>query len=89
MVQSKAHHLRSLLFRKKKHPVPEDLWILVAAKPGEQQYVEAVVFDVSVLRQIKAVLDLRETWLRMKDLPLDCQMRDQPRKHFMAKYFTR
>ena len=38
--------------------------------------MEAVVSETFVLKQIKEVIELRETWLRQKGLPMDCQMRD-------------
>ena len=69
-------HLRTLLFRKSKLPVPQDVWIPGASQPGEEQHVEAVVSGMYVLRQIKAVIELRATWLREKNLPMNCQMRD-------------
>jgi len=39
--------------------------------------VEAVVSEVFVLMQIKEVIEFRETWLRLNNLPMRCQMRDR------------
>ena len=75
-VQNESKHFRALLFGKQKHPVDKDLWIPGAAQPGEQQHVEAVVSEVFVLQQIKKGIELRETWLRQNNLPMNCQMRD-------------
>ena len=69
-------HLRTLLFRKKKHPVSQDLWFPGGSHSGEEQHVEAVVSDTFVLKQLKEVIECRETWLRQEGLPMDCQMRD-------------
>ena len=38
--------------------------------------MEAVVSETFVLKQIKDVIEFRETWLRRKNLPMDFQMRD-------------
>ena len=46
--------------------------------------MEAVVSEMFVLKQIKDVIELRETWLRLHNLPLNCQMRDKlERKDFL------
>ena len=83
-MQKEANHLRTLLFRKKKYPVTQDIWIPGASKPGEEQHVEAVVSEVFVLKQIKEVIEFRETWLRQNNLPMNCQMRDKiERKDFI------
>ena len=63
--------------KKKKHAVQEDIWIPGASQPGEQQHVEAVVSTVYVLKQIKDVIEFRETWLRQNNLPMDYEMRDK------------
>ena len=77
-------HLRTLLFRKKKHPVSQDLWFPGGSHSGEEQHVEAVVSDTFVLKQLKEVIECRETWLRQEGLPMDCQMRDNlERKDFL------
>jgi len=76
-VQKEVGHLRTLLFRNKKRPVEQDLWIPCASQPGVEQHVEAVVSEVFVLNQIKEAIEFRETWLREKSLPMDCQMRDE------------
>jgi len=76
-LQHEAKELRSLLFAKKKHPVSVDVWMPGAAQPGETQYVNAVVSEVYVLRQLRGVIDLRETWLKEQGLPMDFQMRDE------------
>ena len=84
-VQKEVKHLRTLLFRRQKHPVSQDIWIPGGSHPGEEQHVEAVVSEMFVLKQIKDVIELRETWLRQNDLPMTCQMRDMiERKDFLA-----
>ena len=46
--------------------------------------MEAVVSEMFVLKQIKEVIELRETWLRLRNLPMNCQMRDKlERKDFL------
>ena len=46
--------------------------------------MEAVVSEVYVLNQIKETIQFRETWLREKELPMDCQMKDNfERKDFL------
>ena len=42
-----------------------------------EQHVEAVVSNHFVLNQIKEVIELRETWLRQNNLPMNCQMGDK------------
>ena len=64
--------------------VEQDIWIPGATQPGEQQHVEAVASEVFVLKQIKDVIELRETWLRQNNLPLDCQMDELERKDFLT-----
>ena len=76
-VQTEANHLRRLLFRKRKHPVPQDIWIPGASQPGEEQCVEAVVSEVYVLQQLQRVIQYRETWLEENGLPTNFQMRDK------------
>ena len=75
-LQQEVSHLRHLLFRRKKHPVPQDSWFPSGSHPGEVQHVEAVVSEIFVLKQIKQVIELRETWLQQVNLPMNCQMRD-------------
>ena len=84
-VQKVVKHLEALLFRKKKYPVSPELWIPGGCQPGEEQHVEAVVSNNSVLQQIKEVLVLRETWLRLRNLSMNCQIRDKlERNEFLA-----
>ena len=82
-VQKEVGHLRTLLFRKKKRPVEQDLWIPCASQPGVEQHVEAVVSEVFVLNQIKEAIEFRETWLQQNDLPMNCQMRDKEKMGFL------
>ena len=64
--------------------VSQDLWIPGASQPGEEQHVEAVVSEMFVLKQLKAAIQLRETWLEQNGLPMNCQMRDKvERKAFL------
>jgi hypothetical protein len=70
--------LGRLLFKTKKHAVPEDMWIPGAAPEGETQFVEAVVSNEWVLQQLKEVLMKREAWLTRENLPMNFQMRDGP-----------
>ena len=84
-VQKVVKHLEALLFRKKKYSVSPELWIPGGCQPGEEQHVEAVVSNNSVLQQIKEVLVLRETWLRLRNLSMNCQIRDKlERNEFLA-----
>ena len=84
-VQKEVKQLRALLFRRQKHPVSQDIWIPGGSQPGEEQHVEAVVSEMFVLKQIKDVIELRETWLRQNSLPVNCQMRDGfEREDFLA-----
>ena len=84
-VQKEVKHLRTLLFRRQKHPVSQDIWIPGGSHPGEKLHVEAVVSETFVLKQIKDVIELRETWLRQNNLPMTCQMRDMiERPKFLA-----
>ena len=76
MLQKETKHFQSLLFHKKKYSVSEDLWFPAGSHRGESQHVEAVVSETFVLKQIKEVIELRETWLRQQNLPMDFQMRD-------------
>ena len=82
-VHRDVRQLRTLLFRKQKYAVHQDLWIPGAPRPGAKQHVEAVVSEVLVLQQLKGALQIRETWLRQQGLPQDCQMRDKERKDFL------
>ena len=78
--QAELQHLRMLLFRKAKLPVPEDLWNPGAAKP----YVETFVREKCVLQKLKDVIQHRQDWLAQQGLPMDTQMRDQlERTHFL------
>ena len=79
-VQKEVKHIQALLFRRKKYSVSPELWFPDGSQPGEEQHVEAVVSDVFVLKQIKEVIELRETWLRQRNLPMDFQIIDQLRK---------
>ena len=86
---AEAVKLRSVLFSKKQHPVPADLWITGgasgASQPGDHQYVTAGVSETYVLQQLHGVLELRNGWLRQQNLPLHFQMRDQiERPEFLA-----
>ena len=47
---AEAKQLARLIFRKRKHVVPQDLWITGAAESGEKQYVTAVVSETYILR---------------------------------------
>ena len=67
--------LRKLLFSKRKHAVPEDLWLESGAPGGKQQHVSAVVSETYVLQQLRKVVETREEWRRQEKLPMDCQMR--------------
>ena len=87
--RTETPQLRSILFARTKHPVPDDLWITGdasgASQPGDQQYVTAVVSETYVLQQLQGVIELRNGWLRQQNLPLHCQMRDQiERPEFLA-----
>ena len=83
-MQNELAHLRRLLFRRVRHPVPRDLWYFGAAQPGDHPYVEAVVSEAFVLLQLRQAIELREAWLRYYDLPLKFQMRDgMERKWFL------
>ena len=75
-MQKDVKVLRPLLFGKKKYPATEDIWIPAASQRGEEQHVEAVVSEVFVLERIKKVIELRETWLRQNNLPMNFIMRD-------------
>jgi hypothetical protein len=79
--RTETRQLRSILFARTKHPVPDDLWITGgasgASQPGDQQYVTAVVSETYVLQQLHGVLELRNEWLRQQHLPLHFQMRDK------------
>ena len=80
----KRSKLRTLLFRRTKYPVPEDLWSPAAFQRGEKLHVEAVVSEMYVLKQIKEVIEFREHWLRENDLPMNFQTRDgMERKEFL------
>ena len=79
-VQKEIKHIQALLFRRKKYAVSPELWFPDGSDLGEEQHVEAVVSDVFVLNQIKEVIELRETWLRQRNLPMDFQILDQRRK---------
>ena len=47
--------------------------------------MEAVVSEMFVLKQIKEVIELRETWLRQHNLPMNYQIRDKRgRKKFLV-----
>ena len=86
---AEAVKLRSVLFSKKQHPVPADLWITGgasgASQPGDHQYVSAGVSETYVLQQLHGVLELRNGWLRQRNLPVHFQMRDQiERPEFLA-----
>ena len=48
--------------------------------------MEAVVSEVFVLNQIKEVIELRETWLRYYNLPMDCQMRHKLEREWFLDY---
>ena len=74
-VAKETVELRKLLHHKRKHAVPEDLWLESAAPGGEQQHVSAVVSETYVLQQLRKVIEKREEWLRQEKLPMDCQMR--------------
>jgi len=74
---AEAVKLRSVLFSKK----PADLGITGGASGASQPGVS----ETYVLQQLHGVLELRNGWLRQKNLPLHFQMRDQiERPEFLA-----
>ena len=50
LVQEGLIQLRLSVYRKAKYPVDEESWIPGAAPPGQQQYVEAFIFETHVLQ---------------------------------------
>ena len=71
--------LQRLLFSKRQHAVPEDLWIPGAAPHGETQHVAAVVSEQYAVSQLREVIRKREEWLEREGLPMNFQMRDGPK----------
>ena len=56
LVEQGLKQLRLSVYRKAKYPVDEESWIPGAAPPGQQQYVEAFIFETHVLQHANAHL---------------------------------
>jgi hypothetical protein len=85
--------VQRLLFHKRKHVVPEDLWIPGAAPPGEKQHVTTIVSKQYVLSQLYKVIRKREEWLNQNTLPMNFHIRQVHQirflQHVKARYHAK
>lgn len=77
-------HLRQIIFKQVKHPVPADIFAVGDLQPAAEPMIEGVVSEAYTACRVKNTVKTRDAWLRQRGLPLNTLMNDSQRQAFVA-----